>query len=348
MKKYGLPYKGSKSRLADKILALLPNADTFVDLFAGGCAMTHAALVSKRYKQVIANDISDIPQVFLNALEGKYENEDRWISREDFFRLKDSDPYVRLVWSFGNNCQEYIYGDVVLPIKKALHWAVYYGDPQPLKDFGVDVSELMNIENKHKRWLAVKRKCQQVGITTSKRRLLEGEGDADVELQSSGALRTIRNLKDMVPGNRDNECRLQHCTAAQCIDETMRVDLENKQRQDVIGSISANYPPPNLSYCKATIRPWRYRRMRWSMPTRPIKGQVHIAKAALTMNASTNGCDKPTSRSTSANIVCPMILSASRNTSIPAASAKLRPTKSQSGFSCMKDLKTTYNVNHYK
>ena len=36
MKKYGLPYQGSKSKLAEKLGAMLPNADVFIDLFAGG------------------------------------------------------------------------------------------------------------------------------------------------------------------------------------------------------------------------------------------------------------------------------------------------------------------------
>lgn len=33
---------GSKSKIAADIVATLPPADTFVDLFAGGCAITHA------------------------------------------------------------------------------------------------------------------------------------------------------------------------------------------------------------------------------------------------------------------------------------------------------------------
>ncbi|MBQ2336255.1 MAG: DNA adenine methylase, partial [Victivallales bacterium] len=39
---YGLPYMGSKSDIAKQIVDILPAADTLVDLFAGGCAITHA------------------------------------------------------------------------------------------------------------------------------------------------------------------------------------------------------------------------------------------------------------------------------------------------------------------
>jgi len=44
--RYGLPYKGSKNGIAKKIVDALPAGEVFVDLFAGGCAVTHAAMLS--------------------------------------------------------------------------------------------------------------------------------------------------------------------------------------------------------------------------------------------------------------------------------------------------------------
>jgi site-specific DNA-adenine methylase len=38
-----MPYKGSKNAIARDIIDILPAGDVFVDLFAGGCAVTHAA-----------------------------------------------------------------------------------------------------------------------------------------------------------------------------------------------------------------------------------------------------------------------------------------------------------------
>lgn len=40
MGRYGLPYKGSKSRITEWVVSNLPRADTLVDLFCGGCAVT--------------------------------------------------------------------------------------------------------------------------------------------------------------------------------------------------------------------------------------------------------------------------------------------------------------------
>ena len=126
---FGLSYKGSKNLLAQRILDCIPSASVFVDLFCGGCAVSHAALLSGRFARVVVNDIEgDVGRLFVAAVNGQYKGESRWISREDFFRLKESDPYVRYCWSFGNNGMNYIYSEDVEPYKRALHYAVVFGD----------------------------------------------------------------------------------------------------------------------------------------------------------------------------------------------------------------------------
>lgn len=126
---YGLPYKGSKNLIATKVLEHLPSAPVLVDLFCGGCAIAHAALLSGKFDKVIINDIEGgVSQLFLDAAQGKFKNETRWISREDFFRLRGTDSYVRYIWSFGNNGRDYLYSKSIEPYKKALHYAVFFGD----------------------------------------------------------------------------------------------------------------------------------------------------------------------------------------------------------------------------
>lgn len=126
---YGLPYKGSKNSIAKWVISNLPASHTFVDLFAGGCAVTHAAILSGKFGRFIANDITEYPQVFRDAIDGKCRNECRWISREDFFRLKDDDPYVRLCWSFGTGMQTYLYAPEVERFKKHMHAIFFAGTP---------------------------------------------------------------------------------------------------------------------------------------------------------------------------------------------------------------------------
>ena len=134
MNRYGIPYQGSKNAIAAHIVAeFLPPSACLVDIFAGGCAITHAALEAGWHK-VIANDISDAPELFAAAARGEYKNEKRWISREDFERLKNKDAYVRYCWSFGNNENTYMYSVEIEPWKKALHYARVLGDRSLLRD----------------------------------------------------------------------------------------------------------------------------------------------------------------------------------------------------------------------
>ncbi|MDD6964096.1 MAG: DNA adenine methylase [Firmicutes bacterium] len=122
MANYGVPYKGSKNKIAKQIIDFLPSGGTLYDLFAGGCAITHCAMESGKYDRYIVNDIEPgITQLFIDAVNGKYANEKRWISREDFFKLKESDPYVKYCWSFANNGRDYLYSKEIEPLKKHLH-----------------------------------------------------------------------------------------------------------------------------------------------------------------------------------------------------------------------------------
>ena len=137
--RYGLPYMGSKNSIVPFIIQALPPAENFYDLFAGGCAITHGAMLTNKWKTIIINDINcGITKLFIDAINGKYNDEKRWISREDFFKLKDTDPYVAYCWSFGNKTTEYLYGAYIEPWKKALHYARVLNDRTLLHDMGID------------------------------------------------------------------------------------------------------------------------------------------------------------------------------------------------------------------
>lgn len=155
--KYGLPYKGSKNKLAERIVRILPKRTHLIDLFCGGCAVSHAALLMGKYEHIHINDINWMcPTLFIDALNGKYNDENRWISREDFFRLKDTDPYVAVVWSFGNNLRNYLYSEEIEPLKKAIHYAMFFSDYSLGKELGHDLSFIDPIQDLQKRYLAVK------------------------------------------------------------------------------------------------------------------------------------------------------------------------------------------------
>ena len=138
---YGLPYKGSKSRIAQEVLEHLPPAGTLYDLFAGGCAITHAAMFSGKYKCVVANDVKPYPQIFANALAGEYRDEQRWISRDEFFATDDA--LIKLLFSFGTDCRTYIYAaGEVENYKKALHYAIVFRDYSLIAQYGYDLTPI--------------------------------------------------------------------------------------------------------------------------------------------------------------------------------------------------------------
>ena len=117
-KHYGVPYQGNKSRIADIIISLLPSGKRLVDLFGGGGAITHCAILSGKWENFLYNDINPmITNLFMDAVKGKYHDENRVITREDFVALKDTDPYVKYIWSFGNNGTGYLWGKDIEDIK---------------------------------------------------------------------------------------------------------------------------------------------------------------------------------------------------------------------------------------
>ena len=141
--RYGLPYKGSKNSIAEWIVDSLPRAEIFADLFFGGGAITHRALISGKYKKFIVNDIdARLPKLFLDCCYGKYtvENHSEWITREEFNAKKAEDAYIALVWSFGNNGKDYLYGADIEDMKYAYHRAVYNDEIDALRPYGYKLS----------------------------------------------------------------------------------------------------------------------------------------------------------------------------------------------------------------
>ena len=148
-KTFGLPYMGSKSKIAEWVLSYLPKADNLYDLFCGGCAITHCAIENHKYKNYYINDIKgEMPQGFIDCINGKYHNDYRWISHDEFDMLKGKgDLLVDLCFSFGNNWRKgYAYSKEIEPMKKALHYAVCLDDYSLMKDvFGIDLSSIREI-----------------------------------------------------------------------------------------------------------------------------------------------------------------------------------------------------------
>ena len=117
--RYGLPYQGSKSRIAEWVVGNLPSAPVLVDIMCGGGAVSHAAVLSGKWARVMLNDVNGMADVFVKAARGEYADYSFVPDREQFFALRDSDPVVSLLYSFGNNRRSYLWSRELEPVKVA-------------------------------------------------------------------------------------------------------------------------------------------------------------------------------------------------------------------------------------
>ena len=239
---YGLPYTGSKSRIAHWVIDNLQRGRVLIDAFAGGCAITHRALLSQKWQTVIANDINGkYPQLFADAIHGRYRDEKRWISREDFERLKKYDAFVACCWSFGNNLQGYMYSQDIEPYKRALHYAIVFNDFEPMQDIMPEVSQAVReaihwIRNTHDRRIT----AQKVIVKTLKQ--LTGDNYAHQIIQSNPLYRTIRHTSRNTPS-------LQNLESLQSLESLERLERLQSLRVTSLSYDEIDIPADAVVYC---------------------------------------------------------------------------------------------------
>jgi hypothetical protein len=129
---YGMPYMGSKSKIADKIIHILPSGNRLVDLFGGGGAISHCAKLSGKWDTVLYNELNPLVcEVLQDAMDGKYSYDvykPEWVSREEFMAKRDTCGYIKYIWSFGNNGRSYLFGKDIEEYKRMFHQMVVFGD----------------------------------------------------------------------------------------------------------------------------------------------------------------------------------------------------------------------------
>ncbi len=130
---YGIPYMGNKADIVASLALNFPAAENFYDLFGGGFSVTHYMLTNKslKYKYFHYNEIvPSTVDLIKKAINGDFNYnkfKPEWISREEFFKRID-DPYVRIIWSFGNNQKTYMFNENIEKYKKSLHMAVVFDE----------------------------------------------------------------------------------------------------------------------------------------------------------------------------------------------------------------------------
>ena len=164
MARYGFGYLGSKNSIAEKIVDILPRANTLVDLFCGGCAIAHCAMLSNKWNNIVINDIDHgVVDLFVGSINGEYttENQTDWISRDVFKREKENNPYIKYIWSFGNNGKDYLYGKAIEDRKKAIHYACFFEDYTLFDKLEIPVTRV-DEETPHERYVSLKKQLKPV------------------------------------------------------------------------------------------------------------------------------------------------------------------------------------------
>jgi len=145
--KLGLPYMGSKRKLAkqivDKIIADNPNMEHFYDLFGGGGAVSFEMAsrgIDVYYNELNTGVVKLLTHVMKKGVTKKYY---QWVTREEFMENKTKDNWLggftKVCWSFGNNQMGYMYGKPKEARKLLKHNAAVNKDKKALKELGIDV-----------------------------------------------------------------------------------------------------------------------------------------------------------------------------------------------------------------
>lgn len=192
--RYGLPYKGSKRKLAERIIEALPKADNFYDIFGGGGAVMHCALKFGRFKNYHLNDIEQgLPQLLKGCLDKTYKPEYRWISREEFKARKDGtsldDVSLSICWSFGNDRKTYAYGETIEEYKKALWYAKV--------EHNFDLMEKLGIELKDFSIRNVKANEEYLRGKLCNAKTMSGDDYSVENLASMSSLTRLQSLESM-------------------------------------------------------------------------------------------------------------------------------------------------------
>jgi len=219
MEKLGIPYMGSKRKLASEILHKITQRHNgitnFYDLFGGGGSVSFTAIRDYRfnvhYNELNKHIYSLVEYLKENkTLEPKFYE---WVTREEFHKQinksnTDADwfsGFVMSCWSFGNSQNSYLYGADIENIKRLAHEFIVNGCLDSMREIGVDIPELVNIYGVQNRRLAF---CSHIKKNIS---ILEDNRVQNLELaEHLTRLQNLQNLQNLKISNTSYEKVLIH------------------------------------------------------------------------------------------------------------------------------------------
>ncbi len=210
IRKYGAAYQGSKSKIADEIISLLPARKYFIDAFSGGGALAHCALENRKFENIIANDLQTkeiLEAHFLWTPEQHLEFQKKWITKEEFEQTNDL--YIKTCWSFSNNRKAYIYSKACYEYKRLLHNAICFGEYKEFEDYcGIDLTEIDSYDDLNERRKAARRAILKALKPYSFKETINNNTHIPKEIYDAilAGNKDWRNLQSMEATKQDDKC----------------------------------------------------------------------------------------------------------------------------------------------
>jgi len=158
IKNLGLPYMGSKRKLAPKIIKKIlndnHNTKYFYDLFGGGGAISFYVANNYLDIKVFYNEYNKgvvelLKKIKKDGITKEFYN---FIDRESFIKNKDKDDWIsglsKTVYSFGNNQKTYLYGKDIESHKYLLHKIIVDNSIEHLEKFNKKYDIKLNLSKK--------------------------------------------------------------------------------------------------------------------------------------------------------------------------------------------------------
>ena len=210
IRKYGAAFQGSKSKIADEIISKLPAKKYFIDAFSGGGALAHCALESRKFENIIANDLQTkaiLEAHFLWTPEQHLEFQKRWVTKEEF--EKTDDLYIKTCWSFSNNRKAYIYSKACYEYKRLLHNAICFGNYKEFENYcGIDLLEIDSYDDLNERRKAARRAILKALKPYSFKETINSNTHIPKEIYDAilAGNKDWRNLQSLEATKQDDKC----------------------------------------------------------------------------------------------------------------------------------------------
>jgi len=214
--KLGIPYMGSKRKLASDILQKITqrhnNITDFYDLFGGGGSISFTAIRDYRFK-VHYNELNKHIYSLVEYLKNHKELEPKfyeWVTREEFKNQinKTNDEadwysgFVMSCWSFGNAQSGYLYGADIENIKLIMHEIIVNKKEKSLKEFNkIYKLEIPNsiflINDINERRLSLQKELSKIYQKTKRKDLDKIGARKNIIVDNLGRLENLEKVQNL-------------------------------------------------------------------------------------------------------------------------------------------------------